>query len=170
MEAVRPVYVVEVSYDHVSGGRFRHGTKDRPMASRHEPSRCRREQLRQTGSDTRLTRHRKPARGRASNGRGGLVPESSRGGRDQGSRARARLRSRSASRTRAVVNCRLVGLAVERKWVAADADTNCSSRDRLGIYEFCATIPTKSRFARCSKMDERFTGHCRKEARRRSEP
>jgi ATP-dependent DNA ligase len=45
--AVRPIYVVEVSYDHVSGGRFRHGTRILRWRPDKKPSQCRMDQLRQ---------------------------------------------------------------------------------------------------------------------------
>jgi ATP-dependent DNA ligase len=51
--AVRPVYVVEVSYDHVSGGRFRHGTKIVRWRPDKKPSQCRMDQLRQTAAKRR---------------------------------------------------------------------------------------------------------------------
>lgn len=46
-KAVRPAYVVEVSYDHVSGDRFRHGTKIVRWRPDKKPSQCRMNQLRQ---------------------------------------------------------------------------------------------------------------------------
>jgi ATP-dependent DNA ligase len=47
-KAVRPTDVVEVSYDHISGGRFRHGTKIIRWRPDKKPSQCRMDQLRQT--------------------------------------------------------------------------------------------------------------------------
>jgi ATP-dependent DNA ligase len=48
--AVRPTYVVEVSYDHVSGDRFRHGTKIIRWRPDKKPSQCRLDQLRQAAT------------------------------------------------------------------------------------------------------------------------
>ncbi|MTV11962.1 MULTISPECIES: ATP-dependent DNA ligase [Bradyrhizobium] len=45
--AVRPTYVVEVSFDHVTGDRFRHGTKIVRWRPDKKPSQCRMDQLRQ---------------------------------------------------------------------------------------------------------------------------
>jgi ATP-dependent DNA ligase len=42
---VRPELVVEVSYDHVSGGRFRHGTRLLRLRPDKAPEQCRREQI-----------------------------------------------------------------------------------------------------------------------------
>jgi ATP-dependent DNA ligase len=44
-EPLRPEMVVEVAYDHVSGGRFRHGTKLVRFRPDKAPSQCRREQI-----------------------------------------------------------------------------------------------------------------------------
>jgi ATP-dependent DNA ligase len=44
-EPLRPELVVEVAYDHVSGGRFRHGTKLVRFRPDKAPSQCRREQI-----------------------------------------------------------------------------------------------------------------------------
>ncbi|MDO9335233.1 MAG: ATP-dependent DNA ligase [Caulobacter sp.] len=44
-EPLQPSLVVEVSYDHVSGGRFRHGTKLVRFRPDKAPSQCRREQI-----------------------------------------------------------------------------------------------------------------------------
>ncbi|BAL08416.1 MULTISPECIES: ATP-dependent DNA ligase [Bradyrhizobium] len=46
-KAVRPTFVVEVSYDHVTGDRFRHGTKVIRWRPDKKPSQCRMDQLRQ---------------------------------------------------------------------------------------------------------------------------
>jgi ATP-dependent DNA ligase len=46
-KAVRPIYVVEVSYDHVSDGRFRHGTKIIRWRPDKKPLQCCMDQLRQ---------------------------------------------------------------------------------------------------------------------------
>jgi ATP-dependent DNA ligase len=46
-QPVRPVHVVEVCYDHVSGDRFRHGTKILRWRPDKKPSLCRVDQLRQ---------------------------------------------------------------------------------------------------------------------------
>ncbi|MBW7972665.1 ATP-dependent DNA ligase [Bradyrhizobium sp. BR 10289] len=46
-QPVRPVRVVEVCYDHVSGDRFRHGTKILRWRPDKKPSQCRMDQLRQ---------------------------------------------------------------------------------------------------------------------------
>jgi ATP-dependent DNA ligase len=53
-KAVRPAYVVEVSYDHVSGDRFRHGTKIIRWRPDKKPSQCRMDQLRQTAAKRSL--------------------------------------------------------------------------------------------------------------------
>jgi ATP-dependent DNA ligase len=50
-QAVRPVHVVEVSYDHVSGGRFRHGTKIVRWRPDKKPSQCRMDQLAQKSTN-----------------------------------------------------------------------------------------------------------------------
>jgi ATP-dependent DNA ligase len=50
---VRPVRVVEVCYDHVSGDRFRHGTKILRWRPDKKPSQCRMDQLRQKSAKTR---------------------------------------------------------------------------------------------------------------------
>jgi ATP-dependent DNA ligase len=52
-QAVSPVHVVEVSYDHVSGGRFRHGTKILRWRPDKKPSQCRMDQLRQKSAKRR---------------------------------------------------------------------------------------------------------------------
>jgi ATP-dependent DNA ligase len=52
-QPVRPVYVVEVSYDHVSGGRFRHGTKIVRWRPDKKPSQCRMDQLGQKSAKGR---------------------------------------------------------------------------------------------------------------------
>jgi ATP-dependent DNA ligase len=52
-QAVRPVQVVEVSYDHVSGDRFRHGTKILRWRPDKKPSQCRMDQLRQKSAKRR---------------------------------------------------------------------------------------------------------------------
>ncbi|MCK1745369.1 ATP-dependent DNA ligase [Bradyrhizobium sp. 139] len=52
-QAVRPVHVVEVCYDHVSGDRFRHGTKILRWRPDKKPSQCRMEQLRQQSAKPR---------------------------------------------------------------------------------------------------------------------
>jgi ATP-dependent DNA ligase len=49
-KAVRPTDVIEVSYDHVSGGRLRHGTKIIRWRPDKKPSQCRMDQLRQTAA------------------------------------------------------------------------------------------------------------------------
>jgi ATP-dependent DNA ligase len=49
-KAVQPTDVIEVSYDHVSGGRFRHGTKIIRWRPDKKPSQCRMDQLRQTAA------------------------------------------------------------------------------------------------------------------------
>ncbi|WP_458162275.1 ATP dependent DNA ligase [Bradyrhizobium sp. 18BD] len=46
-KAVRPTYVIEVSFDHISGGRFRHGTKIVRWRPDKKPSQGRMDQLRQ---------------------------------------------------------------------------------------------------------------------------
>ena len=46
-QPVRPVHVVEVCYDHVSGDRFRHGTKILRWRPDKKPALCRMDQLRQ---------------------------------------------------------------------------------------------------------------------------
>jgi ATP-dependent DNA ligase len=53
-KAVRPIYVVEVSYDHVSGGRFRHGTKVIRWRPDKKPLQCRMDQLRQKAAKRSL--------------------------------------------------------------------------------------------------------------------
>ncbi|WP_314949970.1 ATP-dependent DNA ligase [Bradyrhizobium cosmicum] len=52
-QAVRPVHVVEVCYDHVSGDRFRHGTKILRWRPDKKPSQCRMDQLRQKSAKAR---------------------------------------------------------------------------------------------------------------------
>jgi ATP-dependent DNA ligase len=47
-QPVRPVRVVEVGFDHVSGGRFRHGTRIVRWRPDKKPSQCTMDQLRQT--------------------------------------------------------------------------------------------------------------------------
>lgn len=49
--AVRPDVVVEVQYDHFSGGRFRHGTKLLRRRPDKAPEQCRMDQVRKTGDD-----------------------------------------------------------------------------------------------------------------------
>ncbi|MGD9845233.1 MAG: ATP-dependent DNA ligase, partial [Variibacter sp.] len=44
-EPLRPDIVVEVQYDHVTGGRFRHGTKFLRWRPDKEPKQCRFEQI-----------------------------------------------------------------------------------------------------------------------------
>jgi ATP-dependent DNA ligase len=46
-QAVKPEYVVEVSYDHFTGGRFRHGTSILRWRPDKRPSQCTFEQVRQ---------------------------------------------------------------------------------------------------------------------------
>ena len=46
-EKLRPELVVEVRYDHVSGDRFRHGTRLLRWRPDKRPDQCRMEQLRQ---------------------------------------------------------------------------------------------------------------------------
>ena len=65
---VKPQLVVEVSFDHVSGGRFRHGTRFLRWRPDKRPQDCTFEQLRQEGRPSRLlvtkkvrTRTRRPA-------------------------------------------------------------------------------------------------------------
>lgn len=50
-QPVRPIHVVEVSYDHVSGGRFRHGTKIVRWRPDKKPSQCRMDQLAQKSAN-----------------------------------------------------------------------------------------------------------------------
>lgn len=57
---VRPVHVVEVSYDHVSGDRFRHGTKIVRWRPDKKPTQCRMDQLRQTSVKRGRARLAKP--------------------------------------------------------------------------------------------------------------
>jgi len=49
-QAVKPKYVVEVSYDHFTGGRFRHGTSILRWRSDKKPEQCRMDQLGQQSS------------------------------------------------------------------------------------------------------------------------
>jgi ATP-dependent DNA ligase len=51
---VRPKFVVEVSYDHFSGGRFRHGTTIVRWRADKKPKQCTTEQLKTPGKGTRL--------------------------------------------------------------------------------------------------------------------
>jgi ATP-dependent DNA ligase len=44
---VRPKLVIEVSYDHFTGGRFRHGTTIMRWRSDKKPKQCTMEQLKQ---------------------------------------------------------------------------------------------------------------------------
>lgn len=60
-QAVRPVHVVEVCYDHVSGGRFRHGTKILRWRPDKKPSQCRLDQLQQTSAKLRPRKARENA-------------------------------------------------------------------------------------------------------------
>lgn len=53
-KAVRPTFVVEVSYDHVTGNRFRHGTKVIRWRPDKKPSQCRMDQLRQRAATQTL--------------------------------------------------------------------------------------------------------------------
>src|SRR5690606_1974701 len=48
---VRPKIVVEVRYDHASGGRFRHATKLLRLRPDKTPEQCAFEQIRRTGAD-----------------------------------------------------------------------------------------------------------------------
>ncbi|WFU28859.1 ATP-dependent DNA ligase [Bradyrhizobium sp. CB1717] len=57
---VRPVHVVEVCYDHVSGDRFRHGTKLLRWRPDKKPSQCRMEQLHQKSAKRLQARGAKP--------------------------------------------------------------------------------------------------------------
>jgi ATP-dependent DNA ligase len=50
-EPVRPEVVVEVRYDHVSGGRFRHGTKLLRVRPDKAPEQCTLDQIRRMGED-----------------------------------------------------------------------------------------------------------------------
>ncbi|SFI01417.1 ATP-dependent DNA ligase [Bradyrhizobium sp. Gha] len=50
-QPVRPIHVVEVSYDHVTGGRFRHGTKIVRWRPDKKPSQCRMDQLAQKSAN-----------------------------------------------------------------------------------------------------------------------
>ncbi|WP_026311924.1 ATP-dependent DNA ligase [Bradyrhizobium huanghuaihaiense] len=59
-QPVRPVHVVEVCYDHVSGGRFRHGTKILRWRQDKKPSQCRMDQLRQKSAKRLQARAAKP--------------------------------------------------------------------------------------------------------------
>lgn len=52
-QPVRPVYVLEVCYDHVSGDRFRHGTNLLRWRPDKKPAQCRMDQLRQTSAKRR---------------------------------------------------------------------------------------------------------------------
>ncbi|MCP3407531.1 ATP-dependent DNA ligase [Bradyrhizobium sp. CCGB01] len=52
--AVRPTYVVEVTFDHVPGGRFRHGTKLVRWRPDKKPLQCRMDQLRQKAAKRSL--------------------------------------------------------------------------------------------------------------------
>ena len=53
-EPLRPELVVEVRYDHVSGGRFRHGTKFLRWRPDKAPSQCRMDQLQPPASPERI--------------------------------------------------------------------------------------------------------------------
>src|SRR3954449_11052644 len=53
-EAVDPKLVVEVSYDHVTGDRFRHGTKLLRWRPDKAPRQCSKEQLRAEAAPERL--------------------------------------------------------------------------------------------------------------------
>ncbi|MBV9884623.1 MAG: ATP-dependent DNA ligase [Sphingomonadaceae bacterium] len=55
-EPLRPELVVEVRYDHVSGGRFRHGTKFLRWRPDKAPAQCGRDQLEREADPTRLER------------------------------------------------------------------------------------------------------------------
>ena len=46
-QAVKPKYVVEVSYDHFTGGRFRHGTSILRWRPDKKPSQCTMDQVKQ---------------------------------------------------------------------------------------------------------------------------
>jgi len=53
-EPLRPELVAEVRYDHVSGGRFRHGTKFLRWRPDKAPAQCRRDQLLQEADPARI--------------------------------------------------------------------------------------------------------------------
>ncbi|MET3973220.1 ATP-dependent DNA ligase [Bradyrhizobium sp. S3.9.1] len=55
-QPVKPKYVVEVSYDHFTGGRFRHGTSIIRWRPDKKPSQCTFEQVRQRADRTLLSR------------------------------------------------------------------------------------------------------------------
>jgi ATP-dependent DNA ligase len=55
-QAVKPKYVVEVSYDHFTGGRFRHGTSILRWRPDKKPSQCTLEQVRQKIDRTLLSK------------------------------------------------------------------------------------------------------------------
>jgi ATP-dependent DNA ligase len=57
-QPVRPVHVVEVAYDHVSGGRFRHGTRILRWRPDKKPSQCRLDQLSQSAAKRRPLKRR----------------------------------------------------------------------------------------------------------------
>jgi ATP-dependent DNA ligase len=55
-QPLRPELVVEVRYDHVSGGRFRHGTKFLRWRPDKAPEQCRRDQLAPPADPARISR------------------------------------------------------------------------------------------------------------------
>jgi ATP-dependent DNA ligase len=57
-QPIKPKYVVEVSYDHFNGGRFRHGTSIIRWRPDKKPSQCTFEQIRQKADRTLLSRLR----------------------------------------------------------------------------------------------------------------
>jgi ATP-dependent DNA ligase len=61
-EALDPKLVVEVQYDHFSGGRFRHGTKFVRWRPDKAPRKCTMEQVRGGGAAVSLLGNAKPKR------------------------------------------------------------------------------------------------------------
>jgi ATP-dependent DNA ligase len=53
-QPVKPKFVVEISYDHFTGGRFRHGTSVLRWRSDKQPKQCTMDQLRQKASAAKL--------------------------------------------------------------------------------------------------------------------
>jgi ATP-dependent DNA ligase len=65
-QPLKPKLVVEVSYDHFTGGRFRHGTSLLRWRPDKQPKQCRMEQIEQTGAGAMALLDRK---GKRNNGR-----------------------------------------------------------------------------------------------------
>ncbi|HEX5106174.1 MAG TPA: hypothetical protein VFV87_20285, partial [Pirellulaceae bacterium] len=61
-QPLRPTLVVEVQYDHFTGGRFRHGTKLLRWRPDKSPDMCTRQQVNQRGAKLKLLA--KPVRAR----------------------------------------------------------------------------------------------------------